>query len=355
MAALQRENHLPAAVLKDGEPDAQTRKQVAAYRDARRRLLRRPYSKNKARFAELKWFTKARFRQEYAEQGILPDPAIMAKVIRLACHHADELSVREWMRADWPCVLSDDELTKIIDAAYRRRRKWSPDQVADELGIFREERDALGLVRIGAIDFRKEDRDEARRQKDRDRKRATRALARQDRPATIAEARPWETAGVSRRTWFRRLAEARGTDDGTTFGTKSVRSTSLYNIADAESATISASAAKAKRPSIEAGKPWEAEGISRRTWFRRQQAARDGNSKAPRPIRSKAIKKPKANPLAASASNIVMLQDDARAVAARVASISRHLETTARPLLALVRATSSFPLTNWRPNHAAHS
>lgn len=113
----------------------------------------------------------------------------------------------------WAPWLSRAESAEIVARCIATARPWKADQLAWRYRVTKEERTMLGLTTIGAIDHGKAARTKRRKERDRQRKAAAR-----------------RAAGAKPRSEY-------------------------------EAATI------------ERAKPWEAEGISRRTWYRRRTSA----------------------------------------------------------------------------------
>jgi hypothetical protein len=77
------------------------------------------------------------------------------------------------------------------------------DQMAQRVNVKKNERDALNLRSIGAIDFTKADRVAAKRKRDNERqalKRLERGAA--QRVGNLSKSKPWESLGMSRASWF---------------------------------------------------------------------------------------------------------------------------------------------------------
>jgi hypothetical protein len=114
----------------------------------------------------------------------------------------------------------DDEADKLIKGVARKRYRWSADKLASSkwLNVSNAERETLGFKTIGAYDMPKKEREKLRRERYRPTKRAKERAWRERRrrqqgKLTRAEwlqansasrTKPWEAAGVSRRTWYRR-------------------------------------------------------------------------------------------------------------------------------------------------------
>lgn len=152
------------------------------------------------------------FRSRYGT--LLPDDDAGRDDLVPVIHHLAALrqSARraaQWLRL-WAPWLTLAEQDQIIREGIANARLWKADQLAWRYRVTKEERTMLGLTTIGAIDHGKAARTKRRRDRDKARKAAAR------RAAGIKPRPEYEAA------------------------------------------------------SIERSKPWEAEGISRRTWYRRR-------------------------------------------------------------------------------------
>jgi hypothetical protein len=139
-------------------------------------------------------------------------------VFIMANHLVQPLRIRTWL-ADAAPWYGDDEADKLIQRVERSRTYWGPDTLASAkwLNISYAVRKALDLRTIGAFDMSKAERKRLWREGYRDRKReldrAWRERQRRKRGITPRAAweaahntnrtKPWEAAGVSRRTWYR--------------------------------------------------------------------------------------------------------------------------------------------------------
>lgn len=117
--------------------------------------------------------------------------------------------------AMWASWLSPAEARTLIEEVIARPRKWKADSLAKEMGVTKEQRDRLlgGLTTIGAIDCTAKQRKRLRRKR-RAGDCAARRLADGAKPhaESAEQTKPWEAAGMSRRTWYRHRKMALGTD-----------------------------------------------------------------------------------------------------------------------------------------------
>lgn len=154
------------------------------------------------------------FRARYG--NVLPDDDagrddLIVAVHHLACLPHPQKPIAQWLDL-WAPWLTRAESKGIIGEALANPQRWKADQLAWRLRLTAEDRRMLGVTTIGAIDENKAARTKRRRKLDRQRKENARRA-------------------------------------------KGIKPRKVY-----------------EGQSISAAKPWEAEGISRRTWYRRQNA-----------------------------------------------------------------------------------
>lgn len=156
------------------------------------------------------------FRSRYGV--ILPDDDagrddMLVAINHLACLPRARPAIMRWIEL-WAPWMPLAEASKIAGEAMANPQRWKADALAWRMRLTMEQRTMLGITTIGAIDMNKGARTKRRKQRDRERKTNSR------RAKGIKPRKVYEGQSVSRQ------------------------------------------------------KPWEAEGISRRTWYRR----RDGTS-----------------------------------------------------------------------------
>lgn len=152
------------------------------------------------------------FRARYG--NVLPNDDAGRDDLMVAVHHLASLAhprghIAKWLDL-WAPWLTLAEHKEIIGDALANPQKWKADALAWRMRLTKEDRRMLGVTTIGAIDENKAARTKRRRALDRQRKENAR-----------------RAKGIKPRTAY-------------------------------------------EGQSISATKPWEAEGISRRTWYRRQ-------------------------------------------------------------------------------------
>jgi hypothetical protein len=122
-----------------------------------------------------------------------------------------DIKIRKAMEI-WASWLSIAEATQLIDQINRTpiyHRKPNAQQLGFRQRVTNAERERLRLWTIAPYDMTAEELQEQRRTKDRNRKRRRRRKAGSvPRSAYLAKSlsrqKPWEIAGISRRTWYRR-------------------------------------------------------------------------------------------------------------------------------------------------------
>jgi hypothetical protein len=118
-----------------------------------------------------------------------------------------------WCQKHEP-VFGPDQIGSVARAAMRSRNPFidKADAVAERFGLTYAERTAWGITTIGAVDADKKERKrlrkERKRERDRlrtaERRRAQGALRREEYLArSLARAKPWQAAGMSRAAWYR--------------------------------------------------------------------------------------------------------------------------------------------------------
>jgi hypothetical protein len=117
------------------------------------------------------------------------------------------------VNAPW---MDADETMQLIDQINRMpsyERKRTARRQGEIMRISKAEREVLKLKTIAPFDMTDEQLAEQRKEKDRDRKRRqSRAAGRKPHDQSFARKKPWEKAGLSRRTWFRKRARLSGTN-----------------------------------------------------------------------------------------------------------------------------------------------
>jgi hypothetical protein len=146
--------------------------------------------------------------------------------------YANPLAIPRVLKARAPW-LTDNEKDELLEAEPRR---WTAQALANKLNLTEAERRALKVRTIGSVDLSPAERKLQRKLQDRAHKRKARRAAKMQTRAEYLDAmknrlKPWEAAGVSRATWYRRhgtgLSEADETRE-----TGSVRNKDTFNAAD---------------------------------------------------------------------------------------------------------------------------
>jgi hypothetical protein len=180
---------------------------------AKRAEIKLRYQRNRKEQGSAKMYVRFSdlekiFRDRHGAQ--LPDDAVGRDCLFIMANHLahrnDPVGRILTWVELWAPWCDDDETEALIGQAMRRRMKWRADPLAVRLGLDYATRTRLGITTIGATDCKKYKRESIRRKRDAAATRARRAKA----------------------------------------------------------------GAKPHALSAEQTKPWEAEGISRRTWYRRR-------------------------------------------------------------------------------------
>jgi hypothetical protein len=158
------------------------------------------------------------YRDKYGDT--FPDDDAGRDDLVVLLHHMAQLGDPFTMRAcaahrcPW---LTEAEYTAMIAAIDLKPRRWRADSLAQEIGLNRATRTRLAITTIGATDFCKAQRTKRRKNRNNAGKLADRAKAGAASHAASAErTKPWEALGISRRTYYRKLANGTvGTDSGT--------------------------------------------------------------------------------------------------------------------------------------------
>jgi hypothetical protein len=96
--------------------------------------------------------------------------------------------------------------------------RFRADTLAARMNLTWAERERLGIKTIGAVDLPKVERERRRRVRKREKHRIREERKRRARGAKLRSAylanaatrtRPWEAVGISRRSWYRRVAQVR--------------------------------------------------------------------------------------------------------------------------------------------------
>jgi hypothetical protein len=179
----------------------------------RYRQGKKRFSMAAIRCAELDRLFVDRYGRDLPDDDAGKDDALVM-AHHLAMMSGDQRTrMKSWLviRAPW---MSADEMEKLIDTVITKPIRWRADKLAARLNLREAERARLGIKTIGAVDMTKAEREAARQARKRKAKREGR--------------------------------RARG----------------MKSRAEYEAAALGH------------GRPWEAEGVSKATWYRRQRIAK---------------------------------------------------------------------------------
>ena len=108
----------------------------------------------------------------------------------------------------WTPWMSLTEVQALTTKVIAKPIRWSADKLGKRLNLTEAERQRLKITTIGAADVDKAERlarrNERKRLREQERRRAAGAKTRTEYEAqSISRSKPWETLGISRRTWYR--------------------------------------------------------------------------------------------------------------------------------------------------------
>jgi hypothetical protein len=133
-----------------------------------------------------------------AEHYIASNPLRLTKVVA--------------MRAPW---MTGAELSDFLADVGRFPRLWIGSDLAAEFTLKEAGRIELGVRTVRPLDVTPAQRKAQRKVREKERKRAVRRTkGAKPHDESKARTKPWETAGVSRATWYRQQAKNRETDSG---------------------------------------------------------------------------------------------------------------------------------------------
>jgi hypothetical protein len=176
------------------------------------RRPKKPASMAALRCAELNRYLGDRYGR------VLPDDDAGKDDIFIMAHHLALMSgdkgsrIKTWLaaRAPW---MSADGMAALIDTVLVKPLRWRADTLAKRLNLKEADRARLRITTIGAADMTKAEREAATEARKRQAKRKARA-DRGVKPRTeylaksVERDKPWETGGISRRTWYYRRKKA---------------------------------------------------------------------------------------------------------------------------------------------------
>jgi hypothetical protein len=174
----------------------------------RRASVRRsPHQLVALRLNDLARLFRARYGVTLPDDDAGRDDAVVM-LHHLARAHGDARRMRSWLQLNAPWM-AGAEGAELVNRVLQKPLRWRADTLAKRLRLTEAERRRLRICTIGCVDMTKQERQQARklrqRQRDRARRRAQGAKLRAEYEAgSINRTRPWIAAGISRRTWYRR-------------------------------------------------------------------------------------------------------------------------------------------------------
>lgn len=146
--------------------------------------------------------------------GTLPDDPAGRDLIMIVAHHIAHIGsdasrhILAWISV-WAPWMPQDQAAALVAGVIARPLKFKADTLGWRLRLSAAERTALAITTIGAFDLTKAERERARKLRraaaERKRRRKKGAMPRDHyTAASLAKARPWDEAGMSRSSWYRR-------------------------------------------------------------------------------------------------------------------------------------------------------
>jgi hypothetical protein len=151
----------------------------------------------------------------------LPDDDAGRDDLELLLHHVAHIDLTKvsGSATRWAPWLSQQEARELITKIVSSPKKFRADYLAKRLNLTDQQRAELGIKTIGAADVTKEERKElAKRRKVERIKEKRRAQGIRSRAEyegrSLTKMKPWEVAGISRATWYRRRSKGYSDMDG---------------------------------------------------------------------------------------------------------------------------------------------
>jgi hypothetical protein len=156
--------------------------------------------------------------------GVVPATDDADRYVWLVAEHMMQISpIRLGERlvmwaSKWAPDMPKEQIEEIADGVLKGKGySFGADRIAELLGVKEEEREALGITTIGAVDRlkaeREQDRVEKKLRRDREgaerRRREHGVLPRAEYlRGCLSQTQPWKAEGISERTWYRRRKRA---------------------------------------------------------------------------------------------------------------------------------------------------
>jgi hypothetical protein len=176
-----------------------------AWHDLERRARRRPKLFCHLRLRQLERLFADRYGCTLPDDDAGRDDLYVA-AMHIADGGAPELHITAWASL-WAPWASAEHVAALVAKVIANPRRWRAETLGWRQRLTDTERTRLEITTIAPIDCTKAER--AKRSKER--KQAVRKASRKAdaaaRPAPAARTKPWEAAGVSRASWYRRRPE----------------------------------------------------------------------------------------------------------------------------------------------------
>jgi hypothetical protein len=164
------------------------------------------------RIAELRRLYRSRWGPTLPDDDAGRDDALVM-AHHLARRHGDaQHHIEMYLQVNAPWM-DKIEAESLVATVLVNPIRFRADTLAERMNLTWKERERLGIKTIGAVDVPKAERERRRHQRKRSRDRTRREQRRRAKGAeprsrylakALAQTRPWEALGISRRSWYRR-------------------------------------------------------------------------------------------------------------------------------------------------------
>jgi hypothetical protein len=248
--------------LREQKLDLARRKRLEAAERAREKINNPNGTLHRIRIGDLNKIFGECYGTEAIDYQFPDDDAGRIDAMILARHYANgnpnALARAVRHRLPW---MAEAERQSLIEEALESPRFWGAEELAHDLQLTDKRRTELKIKSIGSIDMTKRQRNKRRKAKNTEQHRAAdRAKGVKPREQYLAEHttnrdKPWEAEGISRRTHFRRLAQAK--TDGMGTGGTSPSAVKLLSVTEEPPVPLETSASAMKLERAESPKTWQ--------------------------------------------------------------------------------------------------